>query len=285
MAFLRIAGVYRVTGTEPDGDSIRFVPDDPAQWARVPGTNRVRVNSSGGAQLRLDAIDALETHYTPLSGSRLHQPLALAHAARDELLAWLGFRGIVRTGEKITAVAQDSVPGFVLTGGADLYGRCIAFAGRGEPPAGGDLIDVGPGLLRRTANHRLLATGLAYPTFYLGLPAELRGALTTAVAAARPARGLWPRDLTQAGVEVAGLTTITDDAVLMPKLFRRLADFLHLNGEDPSLAGFAAYLTQRDDRVLVLDDARYTTFAEVVEVSGQRVRLTVTPEQLVFEEA
>ena len=285
MAFLRIAGVYRVTGTEPDGDSIRFVPDDPAQWARVAGMNRVRVNSSGGAQLRLDAIDALETHYTPLAGSRLHQPLAFAHAARDELLSWLGFRGIVRTGEKITAVAEDSVPGFVLTGGADLYGRCIAFAGRGAPPAGGDLLDVGPGLLRRTANHRLLAAGLAYPTFYLGLPAELRGALTTAVAGARPAQGLWPQDVTQDGVEVAGLTTITDGAVLLPKLFRRLADFLHLNGEDPSLAGFAAYLAQRDDRVLVLDDARYTTFAEVVEVSGQRVRLTVTPEQLVFEEA
>ena len=76
MAFLRIAGVYRVTGTEPDGDSIRFVPDDPTQWARVAGMNRVRVNSSGGAQLRLDAIDALETHYTPLAGSRLHQPRA-----------------------------------------------------------------------------------------------------------------------------------------------------------------------------------------------------------------
>jgi hypothetical protein len=37
--------------------------------------------------------------------------------------------------------------------------------------------------------------------------------------------------------------------------------------------------------VLVLDDARYTTFAEVVEVRGQRVRLTVAPEQLVFQEA
>ena len=86
-------------------------------------------------------------------------------------------------------------------------------------------------------------------------------------------------------MEVAGLATITDGAVLLPKLFRRLADFLHLNGEDPSLAGFAAYLAQRDDRVLVLDDARYTTFAEVVEVREQRVRLTVAPEQLVFQEA
>ena len=128
--------------------------------------------------------------------------------------------------------------------------------GRGEPPAGGDLLDVGPGLLRRTANHRLLATGLAYPTYYLGLPAELRAALTDggrgraagarAVAAGRHAGRRRGR----------GLTTITDDAVLLPKLFRRLADFLHLNGEDPSLAGFAAYLTQRDDRVLVLDGAR-----------------------------
>jgi len=51
-------------GAQPDGDSIRFTPDDPAKWDLITGT-QVKRNASGAAQLRLDAIDALETHYAP----------------------------------------------------------------------------------------------------------------------------------------------------------------------------------------------------------------------------
>jgi hypothetical protein len=35
------------------------------------------------------------------------------------------------------------------------------------------------------------------------------------------------------------LATLTDDVVILPKLFRRLIDCPHLSGEDPSLAGSA----------------------------------------------
>jgi hypothetical protein len=62
MAMFLIAGSFRITGAQPDGDSIRFTPDDPANWDLITGT-RVKRNASGAAQLRLDAIDALETHY------------------------------------------------------------------------------------------------------------------------------------------------------------------------------------------------------------------------------
>ena len=93
MAMFLIAGSFRITGAQPDGDSIRFKPDDPAKWDLITGPNRVKRNASGAAQLRLDAIDALETHYgTP----RTHQPLGLAHAAAAELLDWLGFSNVVR---------------------------------------------------------------------------------------------------------------------------------------------------------------------------------------------
>ena len=68
-------------------------PTTPPQWERVPGPNAVRTNAGGGAQLRLDGIDALETHYSPRGGGPLHQPIDLAHQARDELVRWLGFRG------------------------------------------------------------------------------------------------------------------------------------------------------------------------------------------------
>ncbi len=68
MGMFLIAGSFRVTGAQPDGDSIRFTPDDLSKWDLITGANKVKRNASGGAQLRLDAIDALETHY----GTRAH---------------------------------------------------------------------------------------------------------------------------------------------------------------------------------------------------------------------
>lgn len=53
MAMFLIAGSFRITGAQPDGDSIRFTPDDPAKWDLITGT-RVKRNASGAAQLRLD---------------------------------------------------------------------------------------------------------------------------------------------------------------------------------------------------------------------------------------
>jgi hypothetical protein len=286
---LCLAGTYRILSTEPDGDSIRFYPDDPSAWTRVPGPNAVRTNAGGGAQLRLDAIDALETHYSPQGGGPLHQPVGLAHAARDELVRWLGFKDVQRDGETVTAATPAQLPGYVLTQGADKYGRCVALAGRGDAPAtSGDQLRVGVTHLRRTANHRLVATGLAYPTYYLKLFPDLRAELTKQAHAARdasPPKGVHAADRTQKGVNVESLATLTDDAVILPKLFRRLVDYLHLNGDDPSLAGFKAYLAQRDDAVFILTTGHYTGFDFVVDVKGQVVRLTTEPENLVFQEA
>jgi hypothetical protein len=78
-----ITGSFGITGAQPDGDSIRFTPDDPAQWDLITRPNRVKRHASGAAQLRLNAIDALETHY---GSPRTHQPVDLAHAASDQLL-------------------------------------------------------------------------------------------------------------------------------------------------------------------------------------------------------
>jgi hypothetical protein len=285
MPMLCLAGTFRIVDTEPDGDSIRFYPDDATQWARVPGPHAVRTNAGGGAQLRLDGIDALETHYTPRNGAPLHQPLEFAHQARDELLRWLGFRDVQREGEKVTAATPAALAGYLLTQGADLYGRCVALVGRGDAPAAsGTDVRVNLAMLRRTANHRLITVGLAYPTFYLKLYPDLRAELAKQARAARPATGLWARDRTQKGVKVAGLATLTDDAVVLPKLFRRLVDYLDLNANDPSLAGFSAYLAQRGDMVFVLSTGHYTGFDFVVKVDGQTVRLTTEPEDLVFQE-
>ena len=216
MAMFLISGSFRITGAQPDGDSIRFTPDDPAKWDLITGT-RVKRNANGAAQLRLDAIDALETHYgTP----RTHQPLGLAHAAADELLTWLGFTNVVRAqDETVTSSTPDTVAGYILTRSADLYGRCIAFVGRGAPPdADGSSFFVDVDALRTTANHHMITQGLAYPTYYRGLFPDLRNELTAAAQQARGSRlGVWADDATTSGFDVTGLEVLQNDIVIVPK--------------------------------------------------------------------
>ena len=90
-----VKGHYRILGASPDGDSVRFYPQDPGVW-EAAGIG-VRTNSAGGVQLRLDAIDALETHYTPPhTHSPWRQPVDLADGAALALLKLLGFRDVVR---------------------------------------------------------------------------------------------------------------------------------------------------------------------------------------------
>ncbi|MFD9791148.1 nuclease [Streptomyces sp. NPDC059070] len=285
---LVIEGTYRVTGARPDGDSVRFYPADPAQWDLVPGPHRVRRNRTGGAQLRLDGIDSLETHYIPAHGRELHQPPPFADAAADALTAALGFTSVLRDAHgTVTASEPAQAPGFVLTRGADLHGRCVALAGTGPAPApSGQQHFVDAALLQRTANLSQLAAGLAYPTYYTKLFVELRAAMTTAVQEARTAaEGLWPVDLTTTGAKIDGLASLTETAVVLPKLFRRLADYLVLGAGDPSLAGFKAFLDQRPDRLLVVSRGQFTPLSTIVEVTDQTVRLTEPPENLVFDES
>jgi endonuclease YncB( thermonuclease family) len=277
-----IAGSCRITGAQPDGDSIRFRPDDPATWDLITGT-RVKRNASGAAQLRLDAIDALETHYgTP----RTHQPLELAHAAADELLTRLGFTKVVRgQDETVTSSSPDTVAGYILTRSADLYGRCICFVGRGAPPQDdGSSIFVNVEVLRTTANHHLIGQGLAYPTYYRDLFPDLRNEFTVVAKQARDARlGVWAADATTSGFTVSGLASLQDDTVIVPKLFRRLVDYLHLG--DDSVAGFPAFLDQAADKFFVLSTGHSTTGLDaVVEVTGNTVTMTRPIEDLVFDE-
>ena len=289
MPLTLIKGQYRILNAAPDGDSIRFYPDDRQafQKARL----NVRTNKSGGAQLRLDGIDSLETHYTPrVSGSGFgvqHQPLKFAHAASSELLSFVGFKNVVRApDETVTGATPTQVQGYILTRVADKYGRCVAFAFKGGNRKA-DLSDVFIDIptLRQSANHRMLATGLAYPTYYEKLFPDLRNAMTQAVMAARAAgKGLWPSDATTKGFTLNNLKTLSDQAVIMPKLYRRLIDYLAINDGSPSLSGFIDFLIARDDRMLILSTGHSTGFDFVVKVKGQRIHLTNPPEDLVFRE-
>ncbi|NUL04758.1 nuclease [Streptomyces lunaelactis] len=286
MPMLLIKGSFQVIGTQPDGDTVHFTPDNPAEWDLVGGIHEVKRNASGRGKLRLDAVDALETHYSR-TGPVVHQPLPFAHAARDELLTWLGFTDVQRQpNETVTATTPESVPGWILTRSADIGGRCIALVGRGEhPDTSGTEIFVDVPLLKTTANHHLLTAGLAYPTYYRNLFPDLRAELTAAVhlAQAAPAKGLWPKDVTTRGATITGMSSLTTDVVILPKLFRRLVDYLNLG--DPDLAGFPAFLAQAKDRYFILSAGHFTIgLDEVVKVINSKVQMTHPAEDLIFEE-
>lgn len=287
MPMTLIKGEYRVVGAAPDGDSIRFYPDAADAWERA-GLN-VRPNAAGGAQLRLEGIDALETHYTPAVGDlrNLHQPHDLGRAAAAELLRLLGFEEVVRRDDEVVTSATPATrPGHIYTRFADKYGRAVAFAYAGtsdQPDLAAVFLDAAA--LAGSVNQQLLASGLEYPTYYSKLFVDLRAALNGAVEEARTAgRGVWPDDVTMKGVTVDSLATLTDVAVVVPKLFRRLVDYLSINNGDVSLDGLPAYLASRDDRLVVVSTGQITGFDNVLVVDGQTVRMTRPPEDLVFIE-
>src|SRR3954449_11450931 len=128
MPMTLVKGDYRIVGASPDGDSVRFYPQDPGVWAAAGIV--VRTNSTGGVQLRLDAIDALETHYTPPHAtSPWRQPADLGDGAASALLDLLGFRNVVRDERGyVTSATPEQTPGYILTRFADKYGRAVATA-------------------------------------------------------------------------------------------------------------------------------------------------------------
>ena len=88
MPFRVIPGRFHVVGYSPDGDSMRFAPDDIARLSGLAGPP-ARINARGHVQLRFEGVDTLETHYSAAgTAGSLHQPLALAHAAGDRLMAF-----------------------------------------------------------------------------------------------------------------------------------------------------------------------------------------------------
>lgn len=276
MPFFVIRGTFHIKGYSPDGDSIRFHALDEDNWAKLGG-RAVSLNGRRHAQLRLEAIDTLETHF----GSE-HQPMALAIQAMEFLLTGLGVTGL-QTDARWTRAqeAQDGTEGYILSRTTEKNGRPVAFVYPGVPSeSDGSKVFLTADRMRKSINYQSLAAGLAYPTYYTGLFPDLRVACTEVVREARQAGlGVWAVDRTNTGFAVKNLDSITEEHVILPKLFRRLATYLEGGG---SVDGFKKYLEVLAEDVLIIPTAHYTHFDTVVEVNGDTVRMTELPENLMF---
>lgn len=301
MPFLVIKGTFRLvnqttsgklTGFEPDGDSIHFKPDKPALLQKLKALVRpVKLSRIGSVQLRMEGLDALELHYSPDKGGKSsHQPRPLADDARDFLTGGLGLNPVPYAPPKLIRVKppveKDATPGFILARSLEVQGRPVSFVFAGDPPApdGAD-IRLTPQQMRKSLNYQLLLSGNAYPLFYDTLFAELRNPMAAAVRKARRAkRGIWAHDKTQSGFAFKSQADLERDGVIVPKLFRRITDFLAESGS-ANLTKFLKWLEKKDEQVLDLDAMNFTHFDNVVSIADDKVRLTRFPEKIVFVSA
>lgn len=275
-------------GPEPDGDTVKFLPDTPALVETLPRpSGRPPDIGPRGISVRFEAIDALETHF-----GDTHQELAGGNAARDAMLAKLGFTNVVFFPDlpnKIQSADQDSIRGHVLANGIDANGRLIAFVYPGDHPGpDGLVVFVDTTLVDRSVNAGLLAEGHAYPAFYATLPAELRTHLAGVSTTARtvdPPAGLWPRATADPDgpATVTGLASL-EQLVIWPKLFRRVVSYLAAGnvGFDAFDSWLRADPVHRDDALFLLDKEENGNLHDVVEGEGQQLQLTVWPERFII---
>jgi len=224
---LAMRGHFVIIGKQPDGDSVRFIADDPELFQAIHRGDRVKLSSvDGSVQLRFEGVDAPELHYGAAA-----QPLG--KEARDQLLTWLGFTQVhyaSPTSNTVSASTPEQIPGVILTKAAETHGRLISYVLTAQDAGSirdGRWVRVGTALLRKTINLRQIEAGMTYYTVYTSTPLEHRRVLRRAAAEARSARqGVWARDTTGA-FELDTQDDISPTGqLILPKLFRRCTDYL-----------------------------------------------------------
>lgn len=295
-----INGHVRVIGTAPDGDTVRFLPDDPDE---LP--TRAHRFADGSVTVRLDGAEALEVWYTPPSSrTRWHQPLDLADAAAHAVLEALGLTGVCRDHlGRVVDSQPETVPAHVAVRTIDSQGRLIALLVPGRLRAnrrtasptwdaqGADLAPYSSDQVRGSVNWMLLRQGLAYPWLSVRHRPAVRDEFVLAAEHARGRfRGVWPRDVGTEAFTVTGAVGLCDDLVMLPRLFRRIADHLDGLGLHPdrpgrapgTLAGVRRQAVLRTADVLVLPEGAVHPFDACLEVNRQRVRLLLEASRIVM---
>lgn len=264
MPFTLIKGRFKPEAGRPDGDSVRFLANNINFWENLRGKPVELgdgVQTQDTAQLRFEGIDAIER--------RAIQPLS--NQATENMFRLINYN----------PTTNPEPVGYILTRMTDdLPGRpiCFAFAGDTSEEDGSEIYLDGP-MLRNSVNYQQARDGYAYPLYYNTLFADLREEFNEAIALAKQNNlGYWPDDKTLEGVTVQERSDLEDIPPIWPKLWRRLDEFFR--EEANSLAGFEEYLEQRNERVDILSIMEERGLQDVVEVQGDRVRMTEPPENL-----
>jgi hypothetical protein len=239
----------------------------------IAGEFGLQLGAGGVVEVRLEAVDALETQYL---GQRQHVQLTEGARVRVQQLLGIG-----------TRETKDVAPGvgYLLARNVDRAGRLIAFAFSGscDTPNGSRLF-VQPRHVAASVNAALLREGWVYAACYDSLPAELRAELLELSRRARGKNlGLWPRAVALTGRPLAvPMAAALDGCVMFPKLFRRLVEYFaegHVNLRD-----FPRWLRMNPhrDEMLLLPNQEVGHIHDVVEVAGDQIRMTRNAEEFII---
>jgi endonuclease YncB( thermonuclease family) len=286
--FLLIRGAFVIIGKSPDGDSVRFVPDDAALLSRLKNAYRVKPSKDGSVQLRFEAIDTPELHFGDDA-----QPLG--REARDVLLKRMGFTNVRFQGKNDTVASSqpERVRGAILSQAAEGNGRPISYAFLEKDvgtQADGSRVKVEDALLRKTLNFAMIQNGMAYLTVYSSTVPAHREFFKTAAREARAKRlGVWAVDKTAQFTLQSQDSLAPGGQLVLPKLFRRCTSYL----QDLEKRRFDGNLVQwlqngatgsrpEDDEVLI--GSRKTRLSNLLEVRGKTVRFNADLLEIVFLE-
>ena len=267
MPFTLIKGEFVPEAGRPDGDSMRFRPDDPTPLFKLKRRGSApKINQRNGTiQLRFEGIDTMESKAAkPFSSNATKSNLELCGVPEGE--------GTAR--------------GYILTNQIGPNGRPIAFVYSGESADDdGSSIFLKGDKLKKSINYIQLERGHAYPLFYDTLFSSLRQELVTAIKKAREEKQhVWSTDLTNSGATYSGPQSLLSMLPIFPKLWRRLekysrdSDTMNPN----TLSEFKEYMESiREERVFIISEAKTTGFDDIIKVTNNTVKLAYLPEDVV----
>jgi endonuclease YncB( thermonuclease family) len=269
--FKVIKGTFHVKGYQPDGDSIRFRADNFDHWSFFPNADKDKKR-----QLRIEAIDALETHY-----EGYHQPMPFAIGALEKLLALIDIKN-VKYSLSVTNIvdADDETPGFIASATMDRFSRPISFIFPNIPDlTDGAVLEAENLPLEKSVNYLLLREGLVYPTFYTTTDPIVLEKFRQATERARIAgRGIWAIDRTS-DFTIWDTRTIQYDILILPKLFRRLVGFFDRYQDFKELHD---YMVKQQDDLQLVNNPQPRSLASLMTIKGRRLKLKVPVEDILF---
>lgn len=266
MPFTLLKGTFHPEFGRPDGDSLRFVPDNPEPIFKLKRRGSApKINGKNGSiQLRYEAIDTLEkAAIDPFASNATRSNLDLAG----------------------TESGAISARGYVYSDQLGPHGRLIAFVFAGEAvEEDGSSKFLTANDILESINVKQLQLGHAYPLYYDTLFKDLREGCQKEVDTARnEGAGIWSADASNKGFEWS------DDLKalppIFPKLWRRIQKYMESETffePDNPLANLKDYIEALgEERVLTLNDSNITGFDDLVSTSDGKIKLDADPNQMV----
>ncbi len=270
-----VAGTFHVKGFQPDGDSIRFQANKPENWDFFTWETEAD-KAAKKKQLRVESIDALETHY-----EGYHQPRPFALAALESLLELLNIQSVVYSLSVTQIVdADDGKAGFIASASTDRFGRPVSYLfPKNANLTDGVVMDSATLPIEDSINFQLAREGLVYPTFYTTTDRVFAEKIRAVVARARKTkRGIWSIDKTS-DFTLLDIRALQEDILLMPKLFRRLVGFFD-NYSDFGKLG--EYMAKQRDNLVLWDGTKKKSLADLMKISGRRIQMKTPVEDILF---